>query len=192
MNGHDLTGKTFNTVHVESFAFNEKKNNFWNCLCICGERFQENTRNLLHNKNTCPACRAPSRYDSVLERILKNVVMVPIAGCWLWLGKVDQCGYPVVSYNGKSGRGHRIVFFETYPHVSRDLHICHRCDTPSCCNPHHLFAGTNWDNFMDRYNKGRHKAGSRIGRVNGTRKKRAIVCSVTGKPIERRKVAREV
>ena len=33
--------------------------------------------------------------------------------------------------------------------------VCHRCDTPLCCNPHHLFLGTDKDNAVDRENKKR-------------------------------------
>lgn len=36
---------------------------------------------------------------------------------------------------------------------------CHRCDTPRCCNPSHLFAGTAADNAHDRDQKGRARHG---------------------------------
>lgn len=34
--------------------------------------------------------------------------------------------------------------------------VCHRCDTPACIEPTHLFVGTNQDNTRDRMEKGRH------------------------------------
>jgi transcriptional regulator with XRE-family HTH domain len=40
------------------------------------------------------------------------------------------------------------------------LFICHDCDNPPCCNPHHLFLGTTQDNTADRDRKGRQVCGS--------------------------------
>ena len=33
--------------------------------------------------------------------------------------------------------------------------VCHTCDTPPCCNPKHLWIGTQQDNTADRTAKGR-------------------------------------
>jgi hypothetical protein len=33
--------------------------------------------------------------------------------------------------------------------------VRHRCDNPSCCNPHHLKGGSRADNVKDMYQRGR-------------------------------------
>jgi predicted amino acid dehydrogenase len=39
--------------------------------------------------------------------------------------------------------------------------VLHRCDTPRCCNPAHLFLGTQLDNIADATAKGRVAQGER-------------------------------
>jgi hypothetical protein len=57
---------------------------------------------------------------------------------------------------------HRVAFGPT------PLDVLHKCDNPPCCNPAHLFAGTNDDNVRDKVQKGRqHRP---IGRLNGRAK----------------------
>jgi hypothetical protein len=35
------------------------------------------------------------------------------------------------------------------------MQILHRCDNPQCCNPEHLFVGTQAENMADMRRKGR-------------------------------------
>lgn len=77
-------------------------------------------------------------------------------GCWIWMGAKQSKGYGLFTRNYKSHLAHRISWEFTYGFVPEGLVICHRCDTPSCVNPEHLFLGDNKDNALDKMKKGRH------------------------------------
>jgi hypothetical protein len=50
---------------------------------------------------------------------------------------------------------HRVAWLLVNGPIPDDLKVCHRCDVPSCCNPAHLFLGTQADNLNDARAKGR-------------------------------------
>lgn len=85
-------------------------------------------------------------------------------GCWLWTGPLNK-GYGKCQAAGKTTGAHR-VFYELFSGPIPDgLFVCHRCDTPLCVNPAHLFLGTPADNVQDALKKGRHRAPR--GEANG-------------------------
>ena len=76
--------------------------------------------------------------------------------CWIWEGAHDQHGYGQIWYEGKSIRAARIAYFLHHgEHIPKDLDACHTCDTPSCVNPSHIWAGTPRENTLDSMKKGR-------------------------------------
>jgi len=46
------------------------------------------------------------------------------------------------------------------------LQVLHRCDTPACVRPDHLFLGTQRNNMADKLAKGRHRFGFLSGEDN--------------------------
>lgn len=82
----------------------------------------------------------------------------PNSGCWLWIGGVDTKGYGrVSSSNTTEGPclAHRASYELAHGPIPDGMFVCHKCDTPCCVNPSHLFLGTAKDNMQDMVRKGR-------------------------------------
>lgn len=100
-------------------------------------------------------------YEALKQRLLSRVQFEPNSGCWLWEGGTVFYGYGVTGYDGKSKRVHRLSWEIFRGPIPEGMVICHRCDTPPCANPDHLFLGTRSDNNYDCVRKGR--ANNRTG-----------------------------
>ncbi len=101
--------------------------------------------------------------EATLERFLSRVDQRPDSegGCWLWIGGRWNHGYGYFKIGDIMLSAHRLsyeLFVATIPaaHV-----VCHRCDTPLCVNPDHLWTGTQGENIADCVGKGRSTAGER-------------------------------
>ncbi len=86
--------------------------------------------------------------------------------CWCWTGATMGKGYGVLKRPGErlNISAHRAAFELTRGTISDGLHVLHHCDNPPCCNPKHLFLGTNGDNVADMIAKGRHRPFGRVPR----------------------------
>ena len=80
---------------------------------------------------------------------------VPESGCWLWDKCVDNKGYGLFHFGGRTRRAHRVSYELYKEDIPKGKHVLHKCDTPSCVNPDHLYIGTNDDNVQDKVRKGR-------------------------------------
>ena len=74
--------------------------------------------------------------------------------CWPWMGFKTVRGYGRASWHGQTRGSHRIAFMLTYNRWPA-LNVCHSCDNPSCCNPEHMFEGSQADNTIDMARKER-------------------------------------
>ncbi len=77
--------------------------------------------------------------------------------CWVWMGSKTSQGYGHFKFNGKTEKAQRVSYHISSKTKLGNLQVLHKCDNPSCCNPNHLFLGTNADNVKDKMKKGRHR-----------------------------------
>ncbi|HEC62415.1 MAG TPA: hypothetical protein ENI27_09240 [bacterium] len=102
--------------------------------------------------------RIPSLTEEETIRFFRHVhIPSSLRACWSWQGARSNNGYGNFKLRGRVYKSHRIVYQWYYGLLSKGLFICHTCDTPYCCNPNHLFAGTQKENMRDRDRKKRNK-----------------------------------
>jgi len=110
----------------------------------------------------------------VMDQFMAKVHFEPNSGCWLWEGSEgDPYGRMMVS--GLSAKAHQLSYCLHKGPLVSGLDICHKCDTPGCVNPNHLFLGTRRENGIDAARKGRCRAQVlRVGDVKNIRAAIAI------------------
>lgn len=75
--------------------------------------------------------------------------------CWEWQAARQPTGYGAVWLGRRVAISHRVAWTLTNGPIPNGKHVCHHCDNPPCCNPEHLFLGTDDDNMRDKEQKGR-------------------------------------
>lgn len=112
------------------------------------------------------------------EKVDRNGPMHPALGshCWLWTASLmmKRGGYGQLRDGLSTLKAHRVAWELARGPVPTELFVCHRCDTPRCVNPAHLFVGTHLDNMRDCVAKGRNTNPVQRGEDSGTAKLTAV------------------
>jgi hypothetical protein len=95
-----------------------------------------------------------------MEKIVKDD-----HGCWVWTGARTRAGYGTLGVDGSTRYTHRLCYEEFVGPIPDGMRACHRCDNPPCCNPEHLFLGTDQDNMDDMWAKGRGRLVVKVTRI---------------------------
>lgn len=110
----------------------------------------------------------PGTKCTVEDRFWKHVEKR--STCWIWTGPTTTPDpgndYGVFSFDGNRLLAHRWSYEQFRGPITPGMFVLHRCDTPRCVNPEHLFLGTTSDNHHDKAVKGR----ARNGAMSGARK----------------------
>ncbi len=80
-------------------------------------------------------------------------------GCWLWIRATTRHGYGTFRDGKRKFLAHRFSLERVGISVPSDSFVCHKCDTPSCVNPDHLYVGDARTNSEDKVKRGRCRAG---------------------------------
>lgn len=123
--------------------------------------------------------RAPEFIARFLANVDRN------GECWLWRGAISAQRYGLFPINLVPVLAHRIAWVLEHGEIPDATCVCHRCDTPLCVRPAHLFIGTQTDNTADRHAKGR------TARVRGERHSQAVLSDESVRSIRARYAAGE-
>lgn len=106
-----------------------------------------------------------------MDRFWSKVDCSDSDGCWEWTASRQRQGYGQFKLDGRNRMAHRLAYELAVGPIPDGLQVNHHCDNPPCCNPMHLYVGTQSDNMQDRERRGRsplcrvqHARGSRNGR----------------------------
>jgi len=99
--------------------------------------------------------RLPLATDENARRFWSYVDIRDENQCWLWTG-AKAVGYGAWGHPcGRMVKAHRYAFFLFYGGDPYPATVLHDCDTPACCNPHHMSLGDNTQNALDAISRGR-------------------------------------
>lgn len=88
------------------------------------------------------------------------MLLIDPISCLEWPHARLKHGYGIVGVLGKTRTVHRFIFeFFSGEKLGRRDFICHKCNNPSCLNPHHLYKGDGKTNAADRKAAGTQKGG---------------------------------
>lgn len=91
------------------------------------------------------------------KRFYAKFLVHPRTRCWIWTGAKAHCGYGILTdpITKRPKRAHRWSWIFHHGEIPAGMKVLHKCDTPACVSPEHLFIGTQLDNIRDMVSKGR-------------------------------------
>jgi hypothetical protein len=117
--------------------------------------------------------------------------------CWLWTAARTSIDHTVNGGYGQFGAGklnhytsHKLMWLLIYGPIPDNKWVLHKCPLGSnslCCNPSHLYLGTDKENKADMMREGRHGTKNHPETVRGENNGRAKMTKLDVIEIRRRK-----
>jgi hypothetical protein len=96
-----------------------------------------------------PYVKGPYRTRPPLERFWEKIKRGSPDSCWEWQWNTGNHGYGQFHYKRTPHLSHRMAYEFTYGEIPSGAYVLHTCDNRRCCNPNHLYLGSQLDNGED-------------------------------------------
>lgn len=151
-----------------------------------------NTATTNYRRDTDMPRGIPKGRETLSARLAYHSMPVPECGCHIWTGRVEGRGYGRLGGTGWKIRAHRAAWEVANGRaVPPGMFVLHKCDTPSCINPDHLFIGDHQDNMNDKKAKGRVPSGEAHGMAKLTNADVAAILAASAQGVSAQDLAME-
>ncbi len=151
------SGKLLTLEQVQKTKLSENKRSKWLCKCDCGnEKIILEDCLKARKTQSCGCIKTLNKndyFEASKKRILEKID-IQENGCWIFKS-TNHLGYGRFWFNKREQVAHRVTWQIYKGEIPEGLLVLHKCDNPSCCNPEHMFLGTQKDNIQDAIKKER-------------------------------------
>lgn len=157
----------YGKLQIIRYAKRENGRDYWLCKCDCGnESIVKQCLLVSGNTKSCGCGKAHGTGGTQPKTIEELKIYFKLfkkeqSNCWIFDGYKIKGGYGSITWNKKPWIAHRLSWYVFNGDIPKGQFICHKCDTPACVNPDHLFLGDYQVNSDDKVNKKRHRIGSK-------------------------------